>query len=309
MVTVQGATLAGLAAAARLARLGHEVTLATQGVALETISVEGDVLLPAAWRDLFKKSGAHLVTALNGAGLELTQAPPVTHRLADGDTLSLPAERGAQWRALEAQLGPEAAASWRDLLDDLDDVWTAFRCHALEGTVPVTTAAQRSALWLDRSLADLSERLPGSLRPLVLATGPSPAAPGLLALSLSVERSFGRWQVTDQAGSPRPATDLVTLLIARLVERGVTIVAEFAGTVDIDCTEPDPGPPASAQEWLDRAPIVGPDGALRASAASPAGPQPWAQLGSAALAVYELHERLTGEDPRPTNVAFTLPRL
>ena len=46
----------------------------------------------------------------------------------------------------------------------------------------------------------------------------------------------------------------------------------------------------------------------RASAASPAGPEPWAQLGSAALAVYELHERLTGEDSRPTNVAFRMPR-
>ena len=30
---------------------------------------------------------------------------------------------------------------------------------------------------------------------------------------------------------------------------------------------------------------------------------------SAALAVYALHERLTGEDPRPRNVDFRLPRL
>ena len=154
-------TLAGMAASARLARLGHAVTLITDGA--PPPSLPDAILLPAAWRDLFKKSGAHLVTALNGAGLELVEAPAEVHTLADGTRLELPTERGAQWRALSAQLGEDEATRWRDLVDDLDDVMVAFRRHALEGTLPVTTAAQRSALWLDRTLGDVAGRLTGGL--------------------------------------------------------------------------------------------------------------------------------------------------
>ena len=300
MVRVRGATLAGMAASARLARLGHEVTLVTDGAPRDTLP--DAILLPAAWRDLFKKSGAHLVTALNGAGLELVEAPAEVHMLADGTRLELPTERGAQWRALSAQLGEDEATRWRDLVDDLDDVMVAFRRHALEGTLPVTTAAQRSALWLDRTLGDVAGRLTGGLRELVLACGPDADSPAISALPLSVSRTFGRWRLT-----PGGNGALVDLLIARLVERGVRIVDGDAGPVDLDCTGYGAAP-RTAAEWLARAPIVGADGRLRASAASPAGPEPWAQLGSAALAVYELHERLTGEDSRPTNVSFRMPR-
>src|SRR5690606_1881423 len=63
----------------------------------------------------------------------------------------------------------------------------------------------------------------------------------------------------------------------------------------------------SARHWLRRPPVV--SDVLRASASSPAGSEPWAELGSAALAVYELHERLTGEDSRPTNKDFRPGRL
>ena len=38
-----------------------------------------------------------------------------------------------------------------------------------------------------------------------------------------------------------------------------------------------------------------------ASAFSPAGPEPWAQLLTGALAAYRVHEDLTGQDMRPTN--------
>lgn len=306
MLTVHGATLAGMAAAARLARLGHEVTLVTDGLPLAEVAagLPTIVTLPAAWRDLFKKSGAHLVTALNGAGLELVEAPPARHRLSDGASIDLPTERGAQWRVLSAQFGPDEAARWRDLVDDLDDVWAAYRRHALEGTEPVVSHHHRSALWLDRSLGDAADRLTSGLRDLVLSTGPSPDSPAILALPLSVERTFGRWEIPG-AGSAA----LVGLLAERLAERGVRLAPASDAVVDLDCTEPPPSDPLNAADWLARTPIVGPDGMIRASAASPAGAAPWAQLGSAALAVYQLHLRITGEDARPSNVNFRLPRL
>ncbi|WP_345583050.1 hypothetical protein [Tessaracoccus lubricantis] len=303
MLIVRGATLAGMATAARLARLGHAVTLDAAG---HTAAPLPDVIvLPATWRDLFKKSGAHLVTALNAAGLALTEAPPTRHALGDGTVLDLPAERGAQYHALSAAFGQAEAVRWRDLLDDLLPVWEAFRRHALEGTEPVRTKRQRASLWLDRTVADVAGRLQTPLSEVVLAVGPD--RPGTAALPLLLERMFGRWQLTDDTGAPQPTQRLVDLLAQRLAERGVRTVESHAGPAHVDCR-----PHAVRARWWAR-PVLGTPiddgGQLRASATSPAGPAPWGQLASAALAVYALHERLTGEDPRPTNKEFALPRL
>ncbi|MDO5676529.1 MAG: hypothetical protein Q4G35_03360 [Propionibacteriaceae bacterium] len=303
MIVVRGATLSGLAATARLARLGHEVTLDAGGHSPDPLPPV--IVLPATWRDLFKKSGAHLVTALNGAGLELVPAPPARHELSDGSVLELPAERGAQFYALSDAFGEGEAGRWRDLLDSLMPVWEAFRRHALEGAEPVRTKQQRSALWLDRTVADVAGSLRTPLKDVVLALGPE--QPGLAALPLLLERMFGRWELTKDE-VPQPAELLVELLRQRVAERGVHTVESHDGPADIDCR-----PHVVPRRWWQRTVGLGTPiddgGQLRASVNSPAGAAPWAQLASAALAVYELHERLTGEDPRPTNKEFTLPRL
>lgn len=319
MVIIRGAGLAGLAAAARLARLGHQVTLTTEGAplggpyapgAFSGPDPLGTITLPAAWRDLFKKSGGHLTTELNRAHLSLVEADPVAVDLDDGDPLPLPAERGAQFHAIAGRLGEAEAIRWRDLIDSLDDAWIVFRRHALEATTPVTTPAQRAALLLDVTAGELADRVHPALGRLVLDTAGGPGAPGVETLPLAVERTFGRWRLVAGDGSARPGTSLVGLLTTRLAERGVQLADEPPGPVDIDCVPVGPaGRAHDAAAWLARTPIVGSDGTLRASAASPAGAQPWAELGSAALAVYELHERLTGEDCRPSNVDFRLPRL
>ena len=310
-VSVRGATLAAMAASARLARLGHEVTLVTDGLPLDRALDDASpvIALPATWKDLFKKSGGHLQAELNRAGLDLVEAPPPRHVLADGTVLDLPTERGPQFRAVRDALGEQVAQAWRDRLDDLDRLWHAFRRHALEGNEPVVTDEQRRALWLESSVADVAAPL-GPLADLALRLVDDPASPALLALPLVVERSFGRWHLVDGDATVQPASRLLGLLLDRMQERGVTLADGAEGEADIDCRQPTPlAQPVSAEQWLALPPIVGEDGALRASAASPAGPEPWAQLGSAALAVYELHERLTGEDCRPTNIAFTMPRL
>lgn len=312
MVIVRGATLAGLAAAARLARLGHRVTIETTAPSLgATIAVPDAIAVPASWRDLFKKSGGHLQTELNRAGLELVGAPPRACLLPDGSTFQLPAERGEQYRAIASRFGDGEATSWRDLVDDLDGLWHAYRRYALEGVTPVRTTDDRTALWLDVTVADLADRAGAQLAPIVLAEGGSPTAPAIEAVGLSAERRFGLWQLIDAEGEPQPGSRLVDLLVERLVERGVAVAAPSEGVADLDASVPSDQPlrTRTVAEWLARVPIMGPDGALRASAASKAGPQPWAELGSAALAVYELHARLTGEDCRPTNLDFRLPRL
>lgn len=389
-IVVRGSTLAGTATAARLARLGHDVTLVTDGEPLggrwapapgpggHTVDAMPQVIcLPATWRDLFKKSGGHLQAELNRAGLDLVPAPPALHRFADGTELELPSERGAQLRAVEHAFGPDVAARWRRLIDGLDDVWLAYRRHALEGTAPVAGKPDRARLWLDRTLVGLASGLGERLGRVVTDLGDSPGAPGLLAIRLHVEQTFGRWQLVDGDGVPQSVSRLIDMLADRLQERGVRLVETPDGTPDVDClphlprgtwlrpapgaapaprithelrkpsgkavrevvdhtgprpvvtwlrptadgdlatthdhntATPDPSwgvATSSARDWLARTPILG-DGHLRASACSPAGAEPWAELASAALAVYELHERLTGEDSRPTNRDFRPPRL
>lgn len=389
-VIVRGSTLAGMAAAARLARLGHEVTLVTGGAPLggrwapapgpggHTVDAMPQVIcLPATWRDLFKKSGGHLQAELNRAGLDLLPAPSALHRFADGTELELPSERGSQFRAVEHAFGPAVAARWRGLIDGLDDVWLAYRRHALEGTAPVAGRPDRARLRLDRTLGDLADGLGERLGRAVTDLGESPGSPGLLAIRLHVEQTFGRWQLVDADGAPQRASRLIGLLTERLRGRGVGVVEALDDTRDVDClphlprgtwlrrgpgaapaprithelressgqgvrevvdhtgprphvtwlrptadgdlatthdhaaATPDPAwgvATRSAGDWVGRTPIVE-GGRIRASSCSPAGAEPWAELSSAALAVYELHERLTGEDSRPTNRDFHPPRL
>ena len=77
-----------------------------------------------------------------------------------------------------------------------------------------------------------------------------------------------------------------------------------------DYTRPIPNPELGTawSAWRDRPPMVWrQEGSIPVLAASPAshgGPEPWARLLTGALAAYLTHERLTGEDIRPSNKAI-----
>lgn len=394
-VAVRGASLAGMAAAARLARLGHDVTLViagsplgqrwapTTGAGEQVVDDMAQVIrLPATWRDTFKKSGGHLVAELNRAGLTLREAPPATHEFPDGSTLELPTERGAQFHVLNERYGNKAAERWRDLLDELDLAWRAQRRFGIESAERPNTRHQHRELWLTEPLANLADRveephLAHLIQDLKYFAGTdSPRAPGLLATQLVIERSFGRWYLSDEHGAGQRASLLIDLLANRLEQRRVQfcdaasdpnlgpepeiialpyrphwtrpalapsithwiadeppvstiseIVRHTATAPIITWQRPTPDgalssehdyrkatpdlawglEPSSARAWLRRPEITGQQ--LRASAASPAGGEPWGELSNAALAVYELHHRLTGQDCRPSNRDFQLPRL
>lgn len=369
MLTIRGGTLAGMATAARLAKLGHPVRLDLAGEPLGGRWAPGPgalppvVTLPATWRDLFKKTGRPLDAELARAGLALVEAPPAMHRFADGSELELPTERGRQFAVLTRHYGEVAAGRWRDTLDALDDAWLAARRFGVERPDAPRTAADRRALLLDRTLDDVADRaghphLARLIQDLAPVAGTrSRRAPGLLATRLVVERTFGRWRLVDGAGLPQPGSRLVDLLADRLATRRVAVVDGTDDAPAVDCRPRRPrwataalapavvaGPPASGPaeaETVDHTgawPVIHWPGALTwdftrarpdlawglaprsaravlrrpavvaevpaASACSPAGPEPWAELASAALAVYETHERLTGEDSRPTNREF-----
>ena len=129
-VVVVGGGFGGMAAAARLARLGHEVTLLERaehlGGALHARSAHDDfawdagpttTLLPAVVRDLFRKSGRPLERELDLQPLDLVRE----HRFEDGSAVRLPGgSRAAQLAAFErsarasAGSGSTTSASYAD---------------------------------------------------------------------------------------------------------------------------------------------------------------------------------------------------
>ncbi len=238
MIAVVGGGLAGLAAAARLARVGHEVLVLERepelGAGIDVAAEPDDTVisLPAAWRDLFRKSGRTLDAEFDRRGLELRPAPPRDHRFADGSSLALPTGRGEQWTTLSDTFGEPSAIAWRDLLDRLDGTWQALRHLGLESEFTggeQLTSDVRARLRPRESIARLAAGLPtAQLAELVLDVaarlGQDPRRlPGWHAVRLSVERTFGRWQVTGADGVPQSADVLVGMLVERLATRGVQV--------------------------------------------------------------------------------------
>ncbi|MCW5953683.1 MAG: NAD(P)-binding protein, partial [Propionibacteriaceae bacterium] len=221
MIVVVGATLASLSAAARLARVGHRVAVLDRrtppipssasvkpdtrtrnpepgGRAPEPLSaLDADpfrIVLPAAWRDLFKKSGRPMAGELGRHGLSLVPAPAPTYSTPAGE-ITLPADRAGQWHALVETVGPQAAGTWRDLLDQLDATWLALRPLGVEAefTARRLDRVTRAALRTDQTLADLAHRtgpLGTLFTDLAVRRDSDPRhAPGWLGTRLSLERT------------------------------------------------------------------------------------------------------------------------
>lgn len=242
-VVVVGGGLAGMAAAARLAKLGHPVTLleasdrlggawaatTTDGVRVDAVpSVLG---FPAPWRDLFRKSGRPLEAELARTGHALVPAPAVRYGFADGTELALPADRGEQTAALTAAYGPRVAEGWRDLVDGLDEVWQVLRPLGLEAELPGRRHVRgvRAVLRPRRSVEDLARAAPhphlaAVVRSVAHRLGSDPArTPAFGAVELSVARTFGRWMITGSGDDTGRSSVLAEALAARLRLRRVEI--------------------------------------------------------------------------------------
>jgi UDP-galactopyranose mutase len=243
-VVVVGGGLAGLAAAARLAKVGHRVTLleATDRLGgawapyeLDGVLVDrapGVLRFPAPWRDLFRKSGRPLEAELARSGAGLEPAPPTRYQFFDGTELTLPTERGQQLAVMSEAYGAAAAVRWRDLLDGLDHVWQAVRPLGLEAELSgrAQLTAAKKALRPRQTLVRLARELEEPhLAAILLSTayrlGSTPErTPAWCAVELVVERTFGRWRITSDApGQTGRSSVLVDALAERLRLRKVEV--------------------------------------------------------------------------------------
>jgi phytoene dehydrogenase-like protein len=242
-IVVVGAGVAGLAAAARLSKLGHRVVLLERrgqvGGAVGQVEADGfcwdsgptSTVLPAVLRDLFRKSGRPLERYL-----DLTmRAVARRHVFTDGSIVDLPTgSRGAQTRAIDAGLGSGAGAAWTAFVDSQADVWQSLRRQVLDDPAGGARLGERpvaASIGGGGSVERLTRRAlrDERLRAMAVASfamaGSAPRdVPAFAAVEPYVERTFGLWE---PAGA---MTALIDVLALRLEERGVDCRLETAAT-------------------------------------------------------------------------------
>lgn len=242
-VVVVGGGYGGLASAARLAKLGHDVTLLEAsdrlGGALTTVESEGftweagptSLHVPAVVRDLFRKTGRPLENELGvKTGDELVPlAVAREHRFEDRSVLRLPAgPLRAQVDAFEA-LSPGLGRAWDDFVTPYAEVWDVLRRSYFEEPWDPATAPREAAALLD-SREHLHKRLRKAFRDdrpatvaghLFVAEGHDLRnVPAWAGVAVHLEQLFGVWTV--RGGMHR----LRDLLADRLATRGVTVLLD-----------------------------------------------------------------------------------
>jgi phytoene dehydrogenase-like protein len=236
-IVVIGGGFGGLAAAARLAKLGHEVTLleATDslGGALRPVEADGltwqptahATLLPAVVRDLFRKSGRPLEREALIGDLEPLEVIR-EHRFPDRTRVALPGgSRAAQLAAFD-ELTPGLGQAWVSYVESYAEDWEVLRQHYFEVEADWAHLPRAAADRLD-SRESLRHRLHRALRdkrlrlvaghPLVADGHRLRDVPAWAGLTAYLEQRFGAWTVV---GGMHRLTDV---LAERMTTRGVAV--------------------------------------------------------------------------------------
>ncbi|RDI34683.1 phytoene desaturase family protein [Lentzea flaviverrucosa] len=245
-VAVIGAGMGGLAAAARLARSGHAVTVYEQasghGGKLGTLQRDGFTFdtgpslltLPHVYRDLFASTGAPLDDLVEIVPVE----PTCRYRFPDGSELDMPHAEEHVDATLTDAFGPEAARQWRAVLTDAERLWDLVGEPVLQNPLNgVRDLLRRSASVRDlmaiapwRTLRGVGDRRLTDPRLRMLLdryatySGSDPRrTPALMTVIPFIEQRFGGWYVR---GGLRGLGDAV---YGRCVDLGVNF--RFGETV------------------------------------------------------------------------------
>jgi phytoene desaturase len=252
-IVVIGAGVGGLAAAARLHALGHDVTVlersAHVGGKLGSYARDGFrfdtgpsmLTMPDVFEDLFAATGDPLACAEDLQRVD----PHCRYRFDDGTVLEVPAARDALAVALRENLGRLAAEQWTGLQERAGRMWSVSRGPFLETAGPpglLGLAARRPAqlplIAPGRSLRWLSQRmltdprLRAMLERYATYAGSDPRrAPAALAATAFVEQEYGCWYVP--GGLYRLGAALADRLPAGAVQTDteVTAIDVVAGRV------------------------------------------------------------------------------
>lgn len=240
-IIVIGGGMGGLAAAARLAKRGHSVTLFEAsdrlGGKCQTEEINGYrfdtgpslLTLPAVYRDLFIKTGKRLEQQLELKPVD----PAFTYIFTDGKKVVFPnLSHNGTVAAISKSFGEKAGADWHALLNRAEAMWEASRESFIEGEL----GSPWSLLNRKSFFADLKTIAPWqTLQSLVASytedpylmkilaryatyTGSDPRrVPAVLLTIAFVEEAFGAWHITGGLGS------LGARLGSRLSELGVEI--------------------------------------------------------------------------------------
>jgi phytoene desaturase len=243
-VVVIGAGVGGLAAAARLAALGHRVRVveraATAGGKLGRLVQHTEcgtfrfdtgpslLTLPEVFADLFAATGSTLDGEVDLVRLD----PIVRHVFPDGAVLDTCSDPASMAERIENLCGTRAAGDWRRLWRRAGRIFETSWRHVLQSPVDSPLAAARLA-WRLPALATIApgRTLRGLGRSYLIEprlrmlfdryatyTGSDPRrAPAALAAILYAELRYGGWYVRGGLAM------LADALLARCAAQGVTV--------------------------------------------------------------------------------------
>ncbi len=223
-ISVIGAGIGGMSAAARLARQGHDVTIyensdrsggkcRTEWFGDYGFDTGPSLLtLPAVYRDLFLKTGKRLEHILELMPVD----PAFSYHFNDGKSVTFPnLSNPKTYLEIEKSFGSAASDGWKKIINRAEKMWEASRESFVESELksiwPLlkrkNLISQINQIAPLTSLRELSKKynLDPHLRMIVdryaTYTGSDPrSAPAVLLTIAFVESTFGAWHIKGGIG-------------------------------------------------------------------------------------------------------------
>lgn len=223
-ISVVGAGIGGMSAAARLAKQGHQVTVfenSDQSGGKCRTEWFGDyafdtgpslLTLPAVFRDLFLKTGKRIEHVLDISPVD----PAFNYNFADGSKVTFPnLSNPKTYLEIEKSFGISASQSWRQIIERSEKMWEASRDSFIESELTsiwplllrrnlINQINQISPFTSLRSLSEklnLDPHLKMIIDRYATYTGSDPrSAPAVLLTIAFVESTFGAWHIKGGIG-------------------------------------------------------------------------------------------------------------